>query len=78
MEIRIVPNMISVTIFGQENQSMRLLFGFYIVDGKFKISKKGIWGNRCLPPEWLWHCSDNRKNKGSKILDPAEHHYRAL
>jgi hypothetical protein len=56
MEIRIVPNMLPVTIFRQENQSMRSFLGFFIVDEKIKILKEGIWGKGCLPPESLWPC----------------------
>jgi hypothetical protein len=51
MEMRTVPNMIPVTIFGLENQSMRLFLGFYIVEEIIKILKESIWGNGFPPPE---------------------------
>jgi hypothetical protein len=43
--------MIPVTIFGLENQSMRLFLGFYIVEEIIKILKESIWGNGFPPPE---------------------------
>jgi hypothetical protein len=49
IEMRIVPNIIPVTIFGRENQSMRLFLEFYIVEEKIKRLKESIWGNG-FPP----------------------------